>query len=155
MGDRCGIIHSAIEATPTWGTLIAVSGLYESDPMYIVDQTPFINGVLLAETSLAPSELLASLKSIETKLGRIQREQNGPREIDLDIIWYEGYNSKAGETPQIPHPRAHERRFVLEPLNEIAPELLLQGYGVVRDLLMDYGVQSQKVRRVQDAPILI
>ena len=135
--------------------MITISGLYESDPMYNVDQTPFINGVFLAETCLPPSELLSRLKLIESKLGRIQRVQNGPREIDLDIIWYEGFVSLPGMTPQVPHPRAHERRFVLEPLNEIAPDLLLQGYGVVRDLLTDSGVQSQKVRRIEDAPILL
>lgn len=155
VGDRIQNLTRAIQATTHWGSLIEVSGFYETRPLYLEDQASFLNGVLLAETTIAPGDLLDVLKELEVNLGRQERLKNGPREVDLDIIWYEDFVSQPGVTPIIPHPRAHERRFVLEPLAEIAPDLDLYGFGKVRDLLSDPGVQSQEVRRVGDAPILV
>jgi len=155
LGDRAGNIAQAIEAVGAFAEIVALSPVYETAALYMTSQTPFINGVFLAETELRPDELLARLKEIERKIGRQDRGRNMPREIDLDIVWYEDYVSEPPAVPVVPHPGAHERRFVLEPLNEIAPDLLLPGYGVVCDLLADPGVQSQEVRRVADAPILV
>jgi len=155
MGDRAGNIAQALEAVAEFAEMLALSPVYETAALYVTNQTPFINGVFLASTELPPGDLLAKLKEIERQIGRVDRGRNMPREIDLDIVWYEDYVSDPGDVPAVPHPGAHERRFVLEPLNEIAPDLLLPGYGVVRDLLADPGVQSQEVRRVSDAPILV
>lgn len=155
VGDRLLNVTKAIHATSQWGTIVSVSGLYETQPLYLAEQAPFLNGVLMAETALAPGRLLQALKSIEAEVGRQVRQRNGPREVDLDIIWYEDVVSEPGQVPAVPHPRAFERRFVLEPLAEIAPDLELYGFGKVRDLLRDPGVQSQGVGRVGDAPILV
>lgn len=132
---------------------MVVSGLYETAPMYETDQPPFLNGAVTGETDLSPSDLLGRLKEIERQGGRAIRQRNGPREVDLDIVAY-GRLQQDG-APQLPHPRAFERRFVLEPLNEIAPHFILPGYGIVRDLLADEHVQTQQVRRISDAPILL
>ena len=82
-----------------------------------------MNGVLKAETELAPEELLVNLKEIERKVGRTKTVRNGPRVIDLDILLY---NHREVQTPQltIPHPRMLERDFVMQPLKEVAPEMV-------------------------------
>ena len=155
LGDRTRNIAQAIGAVSAFAEILALSPVYETAALYMTDQNPFINGVFLGQTHLEPAELLTKLKEIEKNIGRVERGRNMPREIDLDVVWYEDYVSKPPSVPAIPHPGAHQRRFVLEPLNDIAPDLLLPGYGVVRELLSDPGVQSQQVRRVADAPILV
>ena len=152
-GDRKGHIAEALELVKSFVTILAVSGVYETEPLYVLDQSPFYNGVLVCETELDPSTLLERLKEIETMIGRTAQIRNGPREIDLDIIDFDGQVLEGAIV--LPHPRAFERRFVLEPLNEIDPEFLLTGYGRAKELLSDPSVQSQVVRRVADAAILL
>lgn len=153
VGDRVRHIVDALKLVGEFVKDMKVSGLYETAPMYVTDQPDFINGVVIGQTDLGPTGLLSALKETERAVGRAERERNGPREVDLDIIWMDSEPEPGG--PDLPHPRGHERRFVLDPLNEIAPNLLLPGYGTVQDLLMDSSVQSQLVRRVADAPVLI
>lgn len=155
VGDRESNIADALSRLATAHRLVAVSGLYETAPLYKTDQGHFLNGVALIETETDAGGLLNRLKEIEHLTGRQVRERNGPREIDLDIVWMEDYVSPPGDVPVVPHPRAHERRFVLEPLNELDSGLVLQGYGVVKELLAQPGVQSQTVRRIGDAPVPI
>ena len=100
--------------------VVAVSSLYESDPVGPQDQPKFTNAVVKAETELSPFELLDCLKTIEKEIGRKKTRRWGPRVIDLDIIFY-GDLVISTDSLVIPHPRAHERRFVLEPLLEIEP----------------------------------
>ncbi|MCY3986031.1 MAG: 2-amino-4-hydroxy-6-hydroxymethyldihydropteridine diphosphokinase [Candidatus Dadabacteria bacterium] len=100
--------------------LVAVSSLYESDPVGPQDQPRFTNAVIKVETELSPFELLMRLKAIEKQIGREKTTRWGPRVIDLDIIFY-GQLVINTDSLVIPHPRAHERRFVLEPLLEIEP----------------------------------
>ena len=99
------------------------SSLYETEPVGYKEQDWFLNCAVEIETKLTPLELLDFLKSVEKKLGRANTIKNGPRTIDLDILFYDGLiiNEK---NLTIPHPRLHERLFVLEPLKEIAPELV-------------------------------
>lgn len=99
------------------------SSIYETDPVGYLDQPPFLNMVVAVETSLSPHELLARLLEIEQELGRVRTFRNAPRIIDLDILLF---GQAVFEDPelQLPHPRMLERRFVLEPLNEIAPALV-------------------------------
>jgi len=102
--------------------LIQCSSFYRTEPMGKKDQDWFVNGVVLVETSLGPEEMLEFLLSLEKGMGRIRGERWGPRVIDLDILFY-GDEVIAKEGLQVPHPRLHERRFVLIPLREISPDL--------------------------------
>ena len=114
--------------------LIARSSLYRSSPVGNVNQPYFINAVAKLETSLAPSELLAALLEIERRHGRRHEFPNAPRTLDLDLLLYgDLIQHEHGLT--IPHPRMHQRAFVLSPLHEIAPDSVIPGIGSVADLL--------------------
>jgi len=102
--------------------VVARSGWYRSAPVPPSDQPWFVNGVVAVETALEPTALLETLHGIEARFGRVRREQNAARVLDLDLLAYEERVSAEGETPALPHPRLHERAFVLRPLAEIAPD---------------------------------
>ena len=110
----------ALRSMEECARVVAVSSLYESDPVGPQDQPRFTNAVVKAETELSPFELLGRLKTIEKEIGRKKTTRWGPRMMDLDIIFY-GDLIISTDSLVIPHPRAHERRFVLEPLLEIEP----------------------------------
>ena len=112
----------------------ARSQLYRTPPWGIVDQPDFINAVTWLETSLAPRELLDALLAIEAGAGRVRGVRNGPRILDLDLLLYgDRVIDEADFT--IPHPRLHERAFVLLPLADVAPDFEVPGCGRVRDLV--------------------
>jgi 2-amino-4-hydroxy-6-hydroxymethyldihydropteridine diphosphokinase len=102
-------------------TVVARSRWYRSAPVPPSDQPWFVNGVVAVETTLEPAALLEVLHAIEARFGRVRRERNAARVLDLDLLAYDGRVSAAGESPVLPHPRLHERAFVLRPLLEIAP----------------------------------
>ena len=102
--------------------IVARSRWYRSAPVPSSDQPWFVNGVVAVETALEPAALLQVLHAIEARFGRVRREQNAARVLDLDLLAYDGRVSADGETPVLPHPRLHERAFVLRPLAEIAPD---------------------------------
>ena len=114
--------------------VLAVSQLRETDPVGIVDQPRFLNGVAQIGTSLPPRALLELLLRIEQSLGRVREERWGPRTVDLDLLVY---GDEIVDAPglRVPHPHLHERRFALEPLAELAPELDVPGRGRVSALL--------------------
>ncbi|MCX6444056.1 MAG: 2-amino-4-hydroxy-6-hydroxymethyldihydropteridine diphosphokinase [Actinobacteria bacterium] len=114
--------------------VLAVSSLYVTRPVGGPEQPDYINAVCTLESDLPAADLLSLLHGIEKTLGRERHEHWGPRTIDLDLIQYGNILSSAAEL-ELPHPRAHERRFVLEPWLEIEPEALLLTHGKVRDLL--------------------
>lgn len=115
-------------------TLIARSRLYRTPPWGIVEQPDFINAVALLDTSLPPRELLDALLAVEAQAGRVRGERNGPRILDLDLLLYG--DSKVQEPGlDIPHPRLHERAFVLLPLADVGPALEVPGQGRVSELL--------------------
>ena len=119
------------------GRIIRVSSLYETAPWGKTDQPDFLNQVLLVETPLLPGELLQSIFEIEKALGRKRSLRNAPRTIDIDILFYD---TEVIESPglTIPHPRISERRFVLEPLNEIASDYIHPVlHKSVRQLLLE------------------
>lgn len=155
VGNRQDTIVKALKLLARHVSALTPSGLYESSPMYETNQERFLNGAAVGQTDLEPADLLAELKVIERELGRVDRGRNGPREIDLDIVWMDGVTTAPGEHPELPHPRAHERRFVLEPVAELDPNVELQGYGRVAELLSEPNVLAQYVQRVSDAPVLI
>ena len=114
--------------------VVAVSRLRETEPVGVVEQPMFLNGAVQVETQLSPRALLNLLLETERSLGRVRSERWGPRTVDLDLLLY---GSEQIDEPglRVPHPRLHERRFALEPLAELDPELLVPGLGRVSELL--------------------
>lgn len=126
LGDRLGHLRAALVALTASVTVAYVSSVYETAPAYVVEQPRFYNAVLRGTTTLAPLALLAELKRIEATLGRVPGQRYGPRVIDLDILLY-GDTMIATPELHIPHERLAERPFVLVPLAELAPDLVLPG----------------------------
>ncbi len=133
VGDRMAMLRAALAELPRLGSLCGVSRVYETEPVGYAEQDNFLNAVVRLDTPLEPEALLAELKTAEARLGRLPRFLNGPREIDLDLLLL-GDVVRAAD-PVLPHPRMGERRFVLEPLRDLAPELRIPGRGSVRELL--------------------
>jgi len=123
LGDKIGNCRKALREIAGFAEIVKISSLYETEPVGKEDQPNFINCVVEINTDLSPHELLTHLKSIEDKLARVRGEKWGPRTIDLDIIFYDDLVMKDDDLI-IPHPRAHLRRFVLEPICEIAPDFI-------------------------------
>jgi 2-amino-4-hydroxy-6-hydroxymethyldihydropteridine diphosphokinase len=129
-------IRSAIEelARLPGTSLGRVSSLYRSEPVGYVCQPPFVNAVAELSTELPAAALLEALLALETRHGRIRSFSDAPRPLDLDLLLYgDSVIDEAGL--QVPHPRMHERRFVLLPLDEIAPQCAIPGRGAARDWL--------------------
>ena len=114
--------------------VVAVSELRETDPVGVVDQPPFLNGAVSVQTTRSPRALLDRLLEIERSLGRVRGERWGPRVVDLDLLVY-GIEVVDEPGLRVPHPRLHERRFALEPLKDLNPELEIPGRGTVSALL--------------------
>jgi 2-amino-4-hydroxy-6-hydroxymethyldihydropteridine diphosphokinase len=110
--------------------VIARSGLYRTAPIGYVDQPDFLNQVIALRTTLAPHDLLDATQALERAAGRERGMRWGPRTLDIDLLWYDGIHLD-DERLQLPHPRLEDRRFVLEPLAELAPGLVLAGGGTV------------------------
>ena len=139
LGDPRKQISLAIDAMRDVLKVIKVSSLYETAPFKVSDQQPnYINAVLIGETELQPKELIKELLKIESILGRQRTIPKAARTIDIDIIDYEGFFLES-EDLTLPHPRAHERKFVLEPWAEIDPVAELLGYGPIKELLAALG----------------
>lgn len=135
LGDPRQQITDAIAEIGKIVEVKKASSLYETAPFKVADKQPnYINAVLLGETELQPKELIKELLAIETKLGRQRSFQNAARTIDIDIIDYEGFFMESAELT-LPHPRAFERRFVLEPWAEIEPDAVLREHGPIKELL--------------------
>lgn len=130
--------------------LIQKSALYDSFPMGITEQPAFINAAAGMLTQLPARELLEGLQAIERKMGRVRRERWGPRIIDLDLIWIIGPPIDEPDLC-VPHRGVSGRNFVLYPLMDIAPELLLPGHGRVRELAAR--VSPLGIRRLQQERI--
>ena len=123
VGDRAAYLARALDGLAGAGVRpLRQSSLYLTEPVGGIDQRPFLNCAVEAETTRLPLELLRRLQQIEWALGRRRRVAMGPRPIDIDLLFY---GTSVIGTPElvIPHPRLADRRFVLVPLNEIAPEL--------------------------------
>ncbi len=114
--------------------LLGRSRLYRTAPVGFVDQPDFVNACALVETELAPRALLEALLGVEKRHGRVREIPNGPRTLDLDIVLY---GDSVIDEPglKVPHPRAHERAFVLVPLVDVWPDAVIPGKGAAREWL--------------------
>jgi 2-amino-4-hydroxy-6-hydroxymethyldihydropteridine diphosphokinase len=122
LGQREAHIHEAIQRLEAAGKVVSVSSLYETEPVEFTHQPWFLNCAVALETSESPEQLMKTALAIERTMGRVRDQKKGPRTIDIDVLLYgEMVVDSAGLT--IPHPAMQERRFVLEPLAEIAPEV--------------------------------
>jgi 2-amino-4-hydroxy-6-hydroxymethyldihydropteridine diphosphokinase len=137
LGDRERTLLVAVDALDAEEGIevVEVSTLRETDPVGVGEQPPFLNGVVAVDTTLPARELLDRLLRLEQRFGRVRvAGEHAPRTLDLDLLLYDDETiDEPGLT--VPHPRMHERRFVLEPLAELAPGLLVPGLGPVESLL--------------------
>jgi 2-amino-4-hydroxy-6-hydroxymethyldihydropteridine diphosphokinase len=148
LGDRLANLRAAIESMPPEIIVLAESHVYETPPWGYENQPAFLNMVIKAETGLEPEPLLAYLKQLEVELGREQNIRWGPRLIDLDILFYD--DLVLDSLPLvIPHPRLHERAFVLVPLMDVAPDLV---HPVFRSRVSDFlaELETKGIARFDD-----
>ncbi len=153
VGDREAALQQSIQYLHSEDLRIKrLSSVYETSPRDVTAQPWFLNMVLEAETSLFPMRLLLRVLNIERKMGRKRMVAKGPRFIDIDILWYGGFIVETAQL-SIPHPRIAERRFVLEPLAELAPELRHPANRrTIRELLS--GTTGQAVKKVAFQPLI-
>ena len=133
LGDRGDYIDRALSALKEFVEIEKISSIIETDPVGGPEQGKYFNGVLIGSTHLDPEDLMTKMLEIEASLGRVRTVLNGPRTIDLDLIDYE---KLVIDTPMLtlPHPRAHERYFVIAPWLEIDPEGSLVGAGPIAEI---------------------
>jgi len=144
LGDRLATCRKALAALAALPgcRVVKVSSLYETEPVGLTDQPPFVNGVALLATEGDARWLLAQLLAIEADFGRVRGARWGPRTIDLDLLLFDEETIASVELT-VPHPRLHERRFVLRPLHEIAPELRHPVLGkTIEELLQALGEEA-------------
>jgi 2-amino-4-hydroxy-6-hydroxymethyldihydropteridine diphosphokinase len=134
IGNPSEQLNLAIAMLKEATDVIAVSTFYTTKPVGGPEQPDYLNAVCILESELPALDLLSLLQGIEKSLGRERIEKWGPRTIDLDLIQYGSLLSKAEEL-ELPHPRAHERRFVIEPWHEIEPDAVLLTHGKISELL--------------------
>jgi 2-amino-4-hydroxy-6-hydroxymethyldihydropteridine diphosphokinase len=147
LGDRQANLHHALSRLATLGKIQALSSLYETQPVEFAAQPWFLNCAVALETEKMPQQLLSAVLQIEQEMGRRREHRKGPRTIDIDILLF-GSSVVDTKTLTIPHPALHERRFVLEPLAEIAPEQRHPVFKRTIRELWDALPPGQSVRKV-------
>jgi 2-amino-4-hydroxy-6-hydroxymethyldihydropteridine diphosphokinase len=147
IGDREMNLREAVRLLSESGIhIINVSSIYETEPVDYLDQPWFLNAVLEATTKLAPAQLLATLRNIESQMGSKKAFAKGPRLIDLDILLYDNATIETADL-QIPHPRMLHRNFVLAPLAEIAPTLRHPSWPATATELLAHSLDASQVRK--------
>jgi 2-amino-4-hydroxy-6-hydroxymethyldihydropteridine diphosphokinase len=150
LGDRLGTLQGCVQAIDRLPDtdVAAISPVYETVPVGGPSQPDYLNAVLIVQTGLRPLELLEAVHRIEADFGRVREERFGPRTLDIDIITYADEIS-SNPVLTLPHPRAHERAFVLAPWHDIEAQAELPARGSVGQLLA--GLDRDGIRRVRDA----
>jgi 2-amino-4-hydroxy-6-hydroxymethyldihydropteridine diphosphokinase len=136
LGNRRAQLAAAVARLGRWLGGLRASSLYETAPRYLTDQPSFLNMAVAGTTELSPLELLAAIQSIEADLGRERLQRYGPRSIDIDIVYYDGLTVAVPQLA-VPHPLRAERRFVLAPLAEIAPDFVDPETGRTLQAMLD------------------
>ncbi len=151
VGDREAHLRDAVVRLGTAGLVVAVSSFYETEPVEFIQQPWFLNCVAALETSQTPRQLMTSLLQIEQEMGRTRVRKKGPRTIDIDILLFDN-EQIVSEELTIPHPAMPQRRFVLEPLSELAPEAVHPVLKKTIRELLDALAPGQAVRRSENEP---
>lgn len=150
VGDREANLNVAIERLGVAGEVVAVSSFYETEPVEFSHQPWFLNCAVALDTEKMPRQLLRALLALEQEMGRRRTQSKGPRNIDIDILLF-GDSIVGTKGLTIPHPALAERRFVLEPLAEIAPETRHPVLGKTVEELRDALPGGQVVRKVKES----
>lgn len=147
LGDREDNLRTAIVRLAEFGNVLAVSSFYETEPLHVGAQPWFLNCAVKFETEKMPRQLMAAILNLEQSMGRQRKQKKGPRTIDIDVLLF---GSSVIEIPAltVPHPRLHERRFVLEPLAEIAPDARHPVFKRTARELRDALTAGQTVKKV-------
>jgi 2-amino-4-hydroxy-6-hydroxymethyldihydropteridine diphosphokinase len=151
VGDREAQLQDALAKLAAVGSVVATSSFYETEPIEFTQQPWFLNCALALETSQTPQQLMAAILRIEEEMGRRRVQEKGPRSIDIDILLFDDTIVDSKELT-IPHPAMRQRRFVLEPLAEIAPELLHPVLKKTIGELLDSLPPGQVVKRLKPKP---
>jgi 2-amino-4-hydroxy-6-hydroxymethyldihydropteridine diphosphokinase len=149
LGDRAANLRLALEKLGELGTVEAVSAFYETEPVGLTSQPWFLNCAAKLDTEKMPRQLISGILNLEQAMGRQRMQKNGPRIIDIDILFF-GTSVIDTHSLTVPHPRLHERRFVLEPLAEIAPDLRHPIFKRTIRALRDALPAGQSVRRLAE-----
>jgi 2-amino-4-hydroxy-6-hydroxymethyldihydropteridine diphosphokinase len=151
VGDCARNIREAITRLGALGRVVAASSFYETEPVECSEQAWFLNSTVALETTKTPAQLMAALLILEQEMGRQRTQRKGPRTIDIDILLF---GDTVVDSPEltIPHPAMQQRRFVLEPLAEIAPEARHPLLGKTVCELLDAMPAGQTVRRLPIRP---
>ncbi len=147
LGDREANLRAAIAQLKAAGPLLALSSMYETQPVDVPNQPWFVNCIAAIETDMTPRELLQLALQVEATMGRLRMQDKGARKIDIEVVLF---GNRVVEEPglKIPHPAMHLRRFVLEPLVEIAPEVRHPEQGKTARELLAALTSGQTVRRL-------
>ncbi|GAA3756338.1 2-amino-4-hydroxy-6-hydroxymethyldihydropteridine diphosphokinase [Salinactinospora qingdaonensis] len=154
LGERLENLQGGVDALfDAWGLrLVALSPVYETEPIGGPKQDPFLNVIVVADTVLTPETLLERAQNVEDAFHRVREVRWGPRALDVDIISL-GTETRSDPDLTLPHPRAHERAFVLRPWADIDPTAEIVGHGAVRDLLRS--VAAQELQRRDDLTLQV
>ena len=150
VGDRGAQLRDALARLSVIGHVVAVSSVYETEPVEFTQQPWFLNCAVVLETDKTPQELMTAILGIEEEMGRRRAQKKGPRSIDIDILLF-GDMIIESQDLTIPHPAMHQRRFVLDPLAEIAPEVLHPLLKKTIREMRDAIPEGQVVRRSESA----
>jgi len=148
LGDREAQLRAAVACLQGEGRIVSVSSFYETEPVEFTDQAWFLNCAVALETTDTPAQLMAAILRIELQMGRQRIQRKGPRTIDIDILLF-GDTILATPALTIPHPAMHQRRFVLQPLAEIAPAVQHPVLKQTMQELLDALPAGQTVRKYQ------
>jgi 2-amino-4-hydroxy-6-hydroxymethyldihydropteridine diphosphokinase len=156
LGDRVGWLRVGVEglSRTTPARLVAVSPIFETDPVGGPEQDDYLNAVLALEWTRTPAELLERLLEIERETGRVRRERHGPRTLDLDLLLF-GDEVIEQKALVVPHPRMAQRGFVLEPLRRLAAGLLHPVLGETIEVLAERVRDDERVRPFADSSQLV